>query len=186
MHRRIRSILAVSAATLLIGTTAATAALSGAIFTTDEFGTWVNGNVYPSKTAVYLNGGPRVNQNCSAAGLPDGDYYFQVTDPSGNMLLSTDALKERKIHVRLGVIDMYLGTTSSAHATGSPARCGGVTVGLEPFADTPNPGGEYKVWLTPVLPVLACDEEAGACDGAFLPRNSKTDNFKVQSNGVPD
>ena len=35
---------------------------------------------------VYINGGP---QNEDTQGLPDGTYYFQVTNPSGAVLLST-------------------------------------------------------------------------------------------------
>jgi hypothetical protein len=189
MHRRIRSILAANAAAaLLAGATAASAGTSGAIFTTNEDGTWVNGNVYDSKEAVYLNGGPRANQSCTAAGLPDGEYYFQVTDPAGTMLLSTDAIVERRILVAAGVIVEYLGAT---HATGS-GRCGTVTVALgapklsdpppdplpDPlFGNTPNPGGEYKVWVTrtDVYDLVS-----------FQPSSSKTDNFKVQAADEPD
>lgn len=189
MHRRIRSILAASAvATLFAGAPAATAGPSGAIFTTNEDGTWVNGNVYDSKEAVYLNGGPRANQSCTAAGLPDGDYYFQVTDPAGTIVLSNDDIEERRIRVEAGVIVEYQGTT---HATGS-GRCGTVTVALgapqlpapppDPLPDplfesTPNPGGEYKVWLTRT----DVYELVG-----FQPSSSKTDNFKVQAADEPD
>src|SRR5262245_13622359 len=191
MHRRIRPFLATSVAALLVGTTAATAGPSGAIFTTNVDGSWVNGNVYDAKEEVYLNGGPRANQNCSAAGLPDGDYYFQVTDPSGKVLLSTDVLGERRIHVGDGSIDNYLGSTHLPPPPFPPAaygRCSALMIPLVPFLDTPNPGGEYKVWLTPVA------EGNDACDGhlscaeLFLPSNSKTDNFKVQTpdGGSPD
>src|SRR5215472_1295617 len=66
--------------------------VSGAIFTTDVNGNVVNKNQYAAKTDVYLNGGPGVNAPPGAAGLsPDGVYIFQVTDPSGKTLLSTDA-----------------------------------------------------------------------------------------------
>ena len=57
--------------------------LSGAIFTTNMNGTRVNQNHYNDKCEVYLDGGPGDNAPQWAAGLPDGDYYFQVTDPSG-------------------------------------------------------------------------------------------------------
>ncbi len=36
------------------------AQLSGAIFTTDVTGQEVNANIYPSKDAVYLDGGPGI------------------------------------------------------------------------------------------------------------------------------
>src|SRR5687768_14566106 len=60
---------------------------SGAIYTTTFNGQSVNENTYSNKDEVYLNGGP---QNTTANGLPDGTYYFQVTDPSGATLLSSD------------------------------------------------------------------------------------------------
>ena len=63
----------------ILAVSTAFAGVSGAIYTTNSDGTTVNGNIYPSKDAVYLSGGP---QNQNAAGLsPDGLYYFQVTDP---------------------------------------------------------------------------------------------------------
>ena len=50
--------------------------VSGAIFTTDANSNYVDANVYDSSEDVYLNGGPRPNAPCTAAGLPDRDYYF--------------------------------------------------------------------------------------------------------------
>jgi len=149
--------------------------LTGAIYTTKGDGSLVNGNVYDSKEEVYLNGGPPPNAPCSAAGLPDGEYYFQVTDPSGTVLLSTDSIDERKVRVSGGVFTQYLGTT---HAVGSGRCPGAISVALFPYDDTPNPGGEYKVWLTPVADY---DPTKGVF--GFLPARSKTDNFKVRMMG---
>ena len=73
--------------------------VSGAIFTTDQNSNFVNGNVYDSMDDVYLNGGPRPNAPCTAAGLPAGDYFFQVTDPSGSQLLSSDSIDYRQVTV---------------------------------------------------------------------------------------
>jgi hypothetical protein len=149
--------------------------LTGAIYTTKGDGSLVNGNVYDSKEEVYLNGGPPPNAPCSAAGLPDGEYYFQVTDPSGTVLLSSDSIDERKVRVSGGVFTQYLGTT---HAVGTGRCPGAISVALFPYADTPNPGGEYKVWLTRV-------EDYDPTQGVFgfLPAKSKTDNFKVRMAG---
>jgi hypothetical protein len=163
--------------------------VSGAIFTTDRNGQFVNANVYDSQEVVYLNGGPRPNQPCGAPGLPSGDYYFQVTDPSGKVLLSTDAIEERRVTVSNGMISSYNG--SHAQATGS---CGDVTVALYPYDPTPNEGGEYKVWMTPVGSYIP--SEASSSYG-FIASKSKTDNFKVlapnigtgpdsDGDGVPD
>jgi hypothetical protein len=148
--------------------------LTGAIYTTKGDGSLVNGNVYDSKGDVYLNGGPPPNAPCSAAGLPDGEYYFQVTDPSGTVLLSSDSIANRKVRVSGGVFTLYLGT----HAVGSGRCPGAISVALFPYDDTPNPGGEYKVWLTRV-------EDYDPTQGVFgfLPAKSKTDNFKVRMAG---
>jgi hypothetical protein len=170
--------------TLLFGVWIAIAAgVTGAIFTTTFDGGFVNANVYESYQDPYLNGGPRPNAPCTAAGLPDGDYYFQVTDPSGSMLLSTDSIDERKVRVAVGIITKYLGTT---HET-SIGQCRDITVQLYPYSMTPNPGGEYKVWMTPVS-----SHSPGSGSSGFLPKYSKTDNFKVLSladtdgDGIPD
>ncbi len=91
----------------VIGTLAAS--LSGAIFTTTPDGSIVNENVkYNAKIEVYLDGGPGPNAPQTAAGLPDGDYYFQVTDPSGKVLLSQDPAKCREVRVSAGVIVQLL------------------------------------------------------------------------------
>jgi hypothetical protein len=68
----------------------AVAKLDGAIFTTTPGGEIVNENVrYESKLEVFLDGGPGPNAPGSAAALPAGYYYFQVTNPSGKCLLSS-------------------------------------------------------------------------------------------------
>ena len=151
---------------LLIPLAAYAANLSGAIFTTNATGTVVNENTqYAVKTDVYLDGGPGPNAPASAAGLPAGDYYYQVTDPSGKDLLSGDNISCRRVHVNSsGVIDtIYSGTnystskgywvgTTCTHVSNTDtahASLGAKTVQLYPFDDTPNQGGVYKVWLTP-------------------------------------
>src|SRR5688572_28847532 len=73
----------------------------GAIYTSLKDGGTVNQNLYAAKADVYLNGGP---QNENANGLPDGTYYFQVTDPSGATLLSEDDAVCRQVVVTGGVI----------------------------------------------------------------------------------
>jgi cysteine-rich repeat protein len=152
-------------------------AVSGAIFTTTSDGSRVNANIYPSKSAVYLDGGPGDGAPASAAGLPAGDYYFQVTDPSGHTLLSQDAITNRQITID----DDGLIVAAFNHVTGTDVDHGALTVQLMPYADTPNNGGEYKVW------VISVDEYAGA-DAQFFgftPRYSKTDNFKVREEVAP-
>ena len=111
IHNKPRfSFLPMFAALVLAGLPIAANALSGAIFTTTADGGIVNENVrYGSKLEVYLDGGPRMNAPASAAALPDGNYYFQVTDPSGKKLLSQDPVACREIKIENGVITEYLG-----------------------------------------------------------------------------
>jgi hypothetical protein len=163
--------------------------LPGAIFTTDADGVIVNGNTkYGSKCGldgVWLNGGPGPNAPPTAAGLPDGDYYFQVTGPSGKKLLSNDPVVDRCATVQGGVIKASCGT----HNTRTSADAGnGVVVELcgpnMPFDDTPNPGGVYKAWMTPVEdyvgdPTMVDSSCGNGCFHGFVPAASKTDNFKV-------
>ncbi len=167
------------------GGSGSSAHLSGAIFTTTVDGTRVNANIYAAKTDVYLDGGPGNNAPSSAAALPEGDYYFQVTEPSGKTLLSTDAIACRKIHINAaGVIDLVYPGPGCQHAQGvdaDHAALGAITVQLFPYLDTPNNGGEYKVWVTSVD-----DYDAAKGKHGFLPSASKTDNFKIKVPGTPD
>jgi hypothetical protein len=78
---------------------------TGAIFTTVPDGSIVNENVrYRDKREVYLDGGPRGGSPQTAAGLDDGWYVFQITDPSGKYLLSMDPAMCRVIEVAGGII----------------------------------------------------------------------------------
>jgi hypothetical protein len=161
---------------------------SGAIFTTVADGTEVNLNQYPSKEAVYLDGGPGPGAPQTAAGLDDGTYVFQVTDPSGKTLLSTDPVQCRQFTVSGGVITSVAPSGACAHQTGVDADHNATTVQLVPYRDTGNPGGVYKVWVTfvqdyacyPNLSQVDCT--AGGKHG-FVPAHSKTDNFKIRQRG---
>lgn len=169
-------------ATALQMTSASAQQLSGAIFTTDGSGVPVNLNIYDAKEDVHLNGGPGINAPDDAAGLPEGTYYFQVTDPSGKTLLSSDGVECRQFTVNAdGVIEDVVDSGGCEHATGTDGEDGGATVQLFPYDDTPSNGGVYKVWVTPV--------DAYDCDGAgskhcFVPADSKTDNFKVRAGAI--
>ena len=140
------------------------APISGAIFTTDSAGN-VNVNQYDSKADVYLNGGP-TNGNCDAAGVDDGVYVYQITNPSGTVLLSSDPIEQREFTVSGGVI-----IAANDHPTVA-GDCGGVRVQMAPFADTPNNGGVYKAWITRKSDYIA--------NGGFRPGSTKTDNFHVK------
>jgi hypothetical protein len=175
----------------------AAAPVSGAIFTTIAEGTIVNANTqYTSKCAVYVDGGPGAHAPAQAAGLPSGDYFFQVTDPSGQTLLSTDVVNNRRFHVSTdGVITAYTGTGGPVHTTGIDQvhpELGAITISLAnsscpiDYLDTPNSGGVYKAWVTPVAnfvgdPSLVDNACGNGCFHGFASSTSKTDNFKVQA-----
>jgi len=192
-------LLLVAAVLLLPPVTARAAAPSGAIFTTLSDGSEVNLNQFPSKEDVYLDGGPGPGAPQTAAGLDDGTYVFQVTDPSGKELLSTDIAACRRFVVSNGIITGVVPTDSCAHLTGVDVDHGAVTVQLMPYDDTPNNGGVYKVWVTLVedylegcalqgvpngLNVVDCgpiSRRSGGVAHGFIPAESKTDNFKVKA-----
>lgn len=163
---------------------AAARGLSGAIFTTMVDGSRVNANIYEDKDDVYLDGGPGPNAPQGAAGLPDGDYYFQVTDPPGKVLLSVDPITSRKIRIEDGIIvyvypaltqTKYRGKWYGTHETGTDIDHNSLTVQLMPYDNTPNKGGVYKAWITPVGKY-----SPGSGSFGFIPAWSKTDNFKAK------
>jgi hypothetical protein len=160
-------------ATAMVGGHASAAAIHGALFTTDSVGN-VNVNQYDSKAAVYLDGGPPPNAPCTAAGLDDGTYVYQITNPSGTVLLSSDDITDRTFVVSGGVI-----VSASTHATVTGTCPGAVAVQMAPFDDTPNNGGVYKAWVTRQSDYVA--------NGGFSPGSTKTDNFRVKEPAItPD
>jgi SdrD B-like domain len=157
---------------------------SGAIFTTKFDGTAVDMNIYDTREDVYLNGGP---QNDHANGLPQGTYYFQVTDPSGMHLLSTDDAECRQLVV--GSNGRVNGVPSEGpaclHEEGLFDNANmSKPVKLFPFDFTPNPGGEYKAWLIRQTGDTSLDPDDPKVI-LFKPSDSKTDNFKVLEEQPP-
>jgi hypothetical protein len=168
------ALAAIGAASVYIfQNTVSASGFSGKIYTSLFDGQFVHVNKYSSKDAVYLNGG-QVQQN--ANGLPDGTYYFQVTGPSGNDLLSTDLAVCRQVIVFNGVIAAAEGPACQ-HPTGIPQSDGSLPVKLMPFNDTPNPGGNYKAWL-----IRQTGNTSVAADGIhinFQNSNAKQEIFRV-------
>src|SRR6266436_3274426 len=144
----------------LCGNIFAAPPLPGAIFTTDSTCTGVNVNIFGSKDAVYLNGGP---SHIGAASLPDGSYYVRVTDPSGTPVLGTSigSGNDTPFVVSGGVVQGCY-QLSAILIKGSDATPG--------YDDTTNQGGEYKVWVSTI--------------NTFDNNSTKTDNFKVKENPV--
>jgi hypothetical protein len=140
---------------------------AGSIQTTDSTGQTVNQNMFPSKDAVYLQGGP--NNDNAASGLPDGDYYVWVTAP-GNAANDPDKLlgfsKTPTVHVHDGTFDQVYKLVDLVYSESS-----GETV--KGFDDTTNNGGEYTVYAQKDNPADNFDHSG-----------AKTDNFKVLESTV--
>lgn len=163
---------------------------TGAIFTTTLDGSGVEGRMYDSKCAVYLATGPGRHARWKAKGLPRGEYYFQVTDPSGKQLLSTDPVANRRFKVVQGVIVSHPGS----HPTGIDQKhwkLKAITVGLAgancpaDYLDTANKRGAYKVWVTPIDefrgdPSKVDNQCRKRCFHGFVPAESKTAVFRVE------
>jgi hypothetical protein len=129
--------------------------LPGAIFTTDSTCTDVNQNIYDNKEDVYIDGGPA---HPGAAGLPDGTYCVQVTDPSGQTVLGKSDP---------GAVTVVGGQFVQCYQLTSILKTGSSGFTVPGFDDTPNPGGEYKVWVS--------------TDCNFDNNSTKTDNFQVDN-----
>ena len=169
-HRRITSATRITGRLALLCTgvafclallaTPAMGAITGAIFTTDSACIGTNINIFTDKGDVYLDGGPA---HPGAAGLPPGNYYVRITDPSGATLLGTSvgAADPTPFHVDA------LGEGNCIHLSDVLIKASDSTPGYD---DTPNGGGVYKVWISPT--------------STF--DDTKTDNFKAPPDNCTD
>ncbi|MBV9791916.1 MAG: hypothetical protein JOZ51_27265, partial [Chloroflexi bacterium] len=155
MKRSLVMLIAI-ASLMFSGIAYAAPPLPGAIFTTDSSCSGVNLNIFTDKDAVYLNGGPT---HLGAAGLTDGAYYVQVTEPNGTVLgTSVGSAVERPVQVVGGEFALCY-QLSGILIKASDAQPG--------YDTTTNPGGEYKVWVSN--------------EASFANNSTKTDNFKVKA-----
>ncbi len=137
------------------------AQVTGAIFTTNSLCNGTDLNIYAAKSEVYADGGPA---HPGAAGLPDGEYYVQVTEPNGTLLgTSIGASDETPVVVSGGEFqtcyqleDILIKASDSTQG----------------YDTTSNPGGEYKLWI--------------GTEPTFTNSNTKTDNFKITSDDNPN
>jgi len=138
--------------------------VNGALQTTLSDGTVVNYNTGHACDEVYITGGPQ-NQNDLGI-VPSGTYYVRVTDPAGKTDLSAISPGTGDFTVVVAPNSNNKGViTGGTHPTGSTdSQSGETTVQLWPFAQTPNNGGVYKVWIS--------------TDPNFQNGTTKTDNFK--------
>jgi hypothetical protein len=153
-----------------------------------QIGTVAAGNpaspqrVFGRKEDVFLAGGPLTTDAFFPAYLPDGKYYFQVTDATGLTLLSSDVVSERAVTVKNGVIFSYDGHT---HTTDGKTALGSLAVNLMPYRDAGDQKAGYVVWLTNVANfdgnASAVDNVCGAgCFHGFHADLSRTFAFRVE------
>ncbi len=174
----VTSLTLLCVSSLFIYVNTVSAGLTGAIYSTTKDGTAVNKNIFGSIQDVYLSGGP---QNLNASGLPNGTYYFQVTDPSGKTLLSTDNAACRQLTVTGGKVSGAAGPCAHANGIFNLAN-GTLPVQLAPFSTSPNKGNEYKVWLIPTGSATISGSDPKVLN--FANSSSATDNFKAQPEEV--
>jgi len=192
MHSIARKLIAVWLVVMTLAVISPALGLTGAVWTTTVDGRKVDANIYdqkcppspdyttPPPLVPYLSGGPSFAS--PTRWVPDGDYYFQVTDPSGKVKLSTDGIADRLFTVWSDPDGVKHITYLGPHHTGADYLSGNVTIALCPFLDTPNPGNEYKLWITRVgdWDSTHADSWGPANSYGFIPRFCKTDNFKVR------
>jgi hypothetical protein len=141
------------------------APLPGAIFTTDINCNGTDLNIYASKGDVYIDGGPA---HTGSAGLPQGEYYVQVTEPDGT-LLGTSIGTNDETPVVVNSANEFVSCYKLADILRRASNPGPFPVAPDGYDDTTNPGGEYKVWVSRVA--------------NFANDETKTDNFKVATGG---
>ncbi len=140
------------------------APLSGAIFTTESLCDGTNVNIFDSKAAVHLNGGPA---HPGSAGLPDGEYYVQVTEPDGTLLgTSVGTTDETPVVISGGE---FVTCYQLQAILRKASNAGPYPVAPDGYDTTSNGGGVYKVWVS--------------TESSFTNSASKTDNFKVEEDG---
>jgi len=151
---------------LVITSVALMAPLPGAIFTTDVNCNGTDLNIYASKADVYIDGGPA---HTGAAGLPQGEYYVQVTEPNGT-LLGTSIGTTDETPVVVNAAGEFVQCYKLQDIVRRASNPGPFPVAPDGYDDTTNPGGEYKVWVSRV--------------SNFANDDTKTDNFKVATGGT--
>lgn len=157
------------------------AQLAGTVTTVSAEG--VPQDAFDSLEAVFLGAGPTQEPCPASSYLSDGLYYFQVTDPTGLELLSTDVVSERAVMVRGGVIASYEGTT---HVTGGVNACGSRAVSLMPYASAARCSTAYLVWMTPAGAFEGSPDQVDfvcgdGCFHGFRPELSRTFMVRVET-----
>ena len=147
------------------------AAVVGSIWVALQDGQPAAAIIFEDKCLAHLVAGPEEG----LPRLPDGDYFFQVTDVSGETLLSSDEVRFRQFRVADGAIEDVSGQGS--HVVWVDILHEAATVQLCPFADSPDSSGMYGVWVTRVGDfegdVEAVDSSAPDSHGFLAARSAR-------------
>jgi uncharacterized protein (DUF2141 family) len=159
---------------------AAFAQVSGSIRTVE--GTAGAQDLFAERGDVFLAAGSGAAPCRPVELLADGAYYFQVTSATGDKLLSSDPVSERRVTVKNGVFFSYDGAT---HAADGKTGCNSLSVGLAPFNDAGTRKAAYLVWITPVASFAGQSTDVGpvcgdGCFFGFRPELSSTHAFRVE------
>ena len=101
-----------------------------------------------------------------------------MIDPTGRVLLSSDAIEDREFVVTRGVVAANVGTHDD-----TLGNCpGSIAIQLLPHGRTPNLSGAYKVWVTRVADYLdgGVGTSGAGPNFGFVDGHVKTDNFTVR------
>lgn len=150
-------------------------------------------NIFTAKGDPFLAGGA-IGAPAGTEGLPAGDYFFQVTSTDGSLLLSSDPVFCRRVHIGAdGFIDQVYQATylkkikgrwvpvDATHATGDGLDGEGLSVQLMPYGGVPDGGGKFRVWITSTSKFVGNPNQVDNPAGfhGFMPEDSKTACFKV-------
>jgi hypothetical protein len=163
----------------------------GKIHVADRDGNEIKGDTVCNPWELFLDAGKKHGKSgdCNKAkdGLPTGEYYFQVTDDKGKVLLSCEDIEQRRFRAENGVIVEYLGTSGPCHHETGIGRCSddmaaGISIQLSPFVLLDH-GNKYQVWVTPVDDYNPADPKSAF---GFSKKRSKTAHFKVKCKNGED
>jgi hypothetical protein len=114
----------------MFGTASASAGVTGAIFPTVAGCADHQDHFFASKQDIYVDGGPKGG----GAGIPTGTYWVQVTAPNGAVLGQSTSAD----------VSVTNGSFADCYQLWSLVQQSDSSQG---FADTPNPGDNYKLWV---------------------------------------
>lgn len=143
-------------------------------------------STFGSRADVFLAVGSAATPCQSFDFMADGQYYYQVTDASGN-LLSTTSVASRTFRVTGGVIRLIAAQDEDIVPAPTTA-CGSNAIPLAPFSSAGSGEAAYLVWVTPVsrFAGASTDVPDAACSGSDCFHGFRTGSSKILAFRVED